>query len=198
MQSVNVPPQSSVMVAAMGPAVVVRLPMVARAAAMPAHVEAAAVAGGAGGARRWSVRGPGASHADRFGSACKSASPRTSWRLAAAGPRALPSPCATRAWARPRTVSVAGLRQGTGEVCAAARHHTHQRGHPARLEAIPAANARHLPGEGRQQQGMMRRGSGRRNGSIFRALAAAGLRGAPGVRGQRRGPLLYKTQNVSH
>ena len=48
-QSVNVPPQSSVMVAAMGPVVVVRLPMLARAVAMPAHVEAAAIAEGVGG-----------------------------------------------------------------------------------------------------------------------------------------------------
>ena len=47
-QSVNVPPQSSVMVAAMGAAVVVRLPMLSRAVAMPAHVEASAVAGGVG------------------------------------------------------------------------------------------------------------------------------------------------------
>ena len=31
-------------------------------------------------------------------------------------------------------------------MCAAARQHTPQRGHPAGLEAIPAANARHLPG----------------------------------------------------
>ena len=58
-QLVNVPPQSSVMVAAMGPAVVVRLPMVARAVAMSAHVEAAAVAGGWGEGALVIVRAPG-------------------------------------------------------------------------------------------------------------------------------------------